>query len=337
MKLKALREGGWLHVRLGRLPKGIFVLHALQVLERHALISHEASARIWDGQFQLLQVEALKADDSQDVLEAVPTQQMDFKSLLLLLGPDMAFTGQKAVLVQQIQALHASLDETEKDLRKALEQTALSLLEHPLTDFFHHGRAMKRLHPFFSVKDMGRTLDEAACRDLALTLCKDGLMPVMDNLCQQMQQGATKGDLLEVLCLASINRLAGVPLDVRSHACWALVYLAAVAQDLGELCPSAYVQAAALLNFLPDAPEALAQKPASDTPLSADGFDALEAQWTVAWVEGLVEAPWLVENRTRLMTLGALLELKAHIRRPVYMALLEVLAKTFAEPREVAV
>ncbi len=346
MKLKALLDGGWLQVRAGSLPKGIFVLHALHILEREGRISKEALQHLWEGQFQLLQVEALKADDSQALIEAKPVQQVDFKSLLLLLGPDMAFTGQKAVLVQQIQALHGDLgeDREDREARKALEQTALSILEHPLKNFFHHSRAMKRLHPFFAIRAEGRAMDASECRELALTVCKSGLLPMMDAFCQRMQQGATRGDLLETLCLAAMARLMGAAPEARAHACWPLIYLASVAEDLGEWCPSTYVQAAALLNFLPDAGESLAEGWVQEA-LSGDRGPSRECQWIQALaedtveeiVEDMAEAPWLLENRTRLMALGAVLELKTHVREPIYRGLMETLAKTFSDVGKVRV
>lgn len=340
MRLKALLAGGWLQVRAGSLPKGIFVLHALRLLEREGRISKETLQHLWEGQFQLLQVESFQADDSQALIEAKPVQQVDFKSLLLLLGPDMAFTGQKAVLVQQIQALHGDLGE-DREAQKALEQTALSILEHPLKDFFHHSRAMKRLHPFFAIRTEGRALDASECREMAMTVCKSALLPMMDAFCQRMQQGATRGDLLETLCLAAMARLMGAAPEARAHACWPLIYLASVAQDLGEWCPSTYVQAAALLNFLPDtAGEALPEAVFQET-ISGDRGPSRECQGIQALVEDTVEnmaeAPWLLENRTRLMALGAVLELKTHVREPIYRGLMETLAKAFSDVGKVRV
>ncbi len=167
--------------------------------------------------------------------------------------PDMANVGHKSALARLLGELFLALGGPQEAGRVMLALTAWLCASEPF-DTFWHERAGRRLGDAGPVAHREAQQSAQAHETAAREVCDSGLVDLLDRFSARVRSGAGSGDLLAVLALAAAEKQLDARRDLEGKTSWNFVHLACLAKRVAEAgsgAPTAWVQAAALVNLFP--------------------------------------------------------------------------------------
>ena len=271
---------------------------------------------------------------------------------------DMANVGHKSTLARMLGELFLALGEPPEAGRLMLALAAWQCASEPF-DTFWHDRAGRRLADAPPVPHREAAQSPEAHRAGVREVCDTGLVDLLDRFSFRVRAAGGSGDLLAVLALAAAEKQLDARRDLEGKTTWNFVHLACLARRVAQAgagAPTAWVQAAALVNLFPtgedeDRPRPQPPRQAPGDPLAAlldailDGEPEPAMGLAQAVLEGLGADPLLrvlaeaasvndpaFNHSHQVLAVAAVADLLPHLpesaRGPVLLAMAKALANS---------